>query len=60
MRHVQVELMELRIPTGTLYKCDLFAYAAQGYELREIGSVVTSSIQDVAARTVLSSDLELL
>jgi hypothetical protein len=58
-RYVQVELVEVRVETGRLYKCDLFAYATHGYELREVGCIVASSIQDMAARTVLRSDFEL-
>lgn len=56
---VQVEVMEIGVPTGTLYQGDLIPYAAEGYELGEIGVVVTGSKQNVAACAVFGGYLEL-
>jgi hypothetical protein len=52
--------MKLGVPRCTLYKCDLLAYTAKGYELGEIGAVVASSKQDVTASAILRGDFELL
>jgi hypothetical protein len=56
---VQVEVVEIGVPAGTLYQGDLISYVAEGYELRKIGAVVTGSKQNVAARGVLGGHLKL-
>jgi hypothetical protein len=51
--------MKFRVPSSALHKGDLFTESTQGDELGEIGCVVASSIQDMTARFILGSNLEL-
>jgi len=50
---VQVELLEIRIPSSALDERDLFSYATVGYELGQVSRVMATSKQYVTTQRII-------
>lgn len=58
--HLEVELMEFRVPFTALDQRDLVACAVIRQELRQISRVVACCEEDVATSRILGCNFELL